>query len=127
MRGRLFAAAAIISLIVWVIAGYAALERMLPSPGIRVSLTDANYHQPAHPVLATVTRWSLAIVLLACVVAVVLTPILWLRQVRRKAVRDGRMAQGRCPSCGYSLTGNTSGVCPECGAAVPENVEDFGK
>lgn len=25
---------------------------------------------------------------------------------------------GRCRSCGYNLTGNTSGVCPECGAAV---------
>lgn len=24
-----------------------------------------------------------------------------------------------CPSCGYDLTGNTSGVCPECGVRVP--------
>ena len=24
---------------------------------------------------------------------------------------------GRCPTCSYNLTGNTSGVCPECGAA----------
>jgi hypothetical protein len=26
---------------------------------------------------------------------------------------------GRCPQCGYNLTGNTSGVCPECG--IPTN------
>jgi hypothetical protein len=26
-----------------------------------------------------------------------------------------RAARGLCPSCGYDLTGNTSGVCPECG------------
>jgi hypothetical protein len=24
-----------------------------------------------------------------------------------------------CLSCGYDLTGNTSGVCPECGTAIP--------
>jgi hypothetical protein len=24
---------------------------------------------------------------------------------------------GKCPTCGYFLTGNTSGVCPECGIA----------
>lgn len=23
-----------------------------------------------------------------------------------------------CPTCGYNLTGNTSGVCPECGKSV---------
>jgi hypothetical protein len=25
---------------------------------------------------------------------------------------------GHCQTCGYSLTGNTSGICPECGTAV---------
>jgi hypothetical protein len=25
---------------------------------------------------------------------------------------------GHCPECGYSLTGNTSGICPECGMAI---------
>ena len=25
----------------------------------------------------------------------------------------------RCPTCSYSLTGNTSGICPECGSPVP--------
>ena len=24
-----------------------------------------------------------------------------------------------CPTCGYNLTGNVSGVCPECGTEVP--------
>jgi len=32
--------------------------------------------------------------------------------------RDRRIPQGHCQECGYSLTGNTSGVCPECGTAV---------
>lgn len=26
---------------------------------------------------------------------------------------------GHCTTCGYNLTGNTSGVCPECGSGVP--------
>jgi hypothetical protein len=25
-----------------------------------------------------------------------------------------------CPSCGYNLTGNVSGVCPECGTPIPD-------
>ena len=34
----------------------------------------------------------------------------------RHALRSRRrLAAGRCPACGYDLTGNTSGVCPECG------------
>jgi hypothetical protein len=34
---------------------------------------------------------------------------------RRRARRDRRAAQGRCPSCGYDLRA-TPGRCPECGA-----------
>ena len=43
----------------------------------------------------------------------------WLRRYRR-----GK--RGRCLECGYSLTGNVSGICPECGSAVtlPANVQD---
>ncbi len=29
--------------------------------------------------------------------------------------------EGKCPECGYDLTGNISGVCPECGTDVPES------
>ena len=33
-----------------------------------------------------------------------------------RSVRDRRRRRlGRCPGCGYDLTGNVSGVCPECG------------
>jgi len=44
-----------------------------------------------------------------------LPPALWLRGfIRRRRLRSA----GRCQSCGYNLTGNTSGICPECGTAV---------
>ena len=33
--------------------------------------------------------------------------------------RASQSPQGLCHVCGYSLTGNISGVCPECGTAVP--------
>lgn len=35
------------------------------------------------------------------------------------AKRKGRTEDSTCLSCGYDLTGNTSGVCPECGTALP--------
>jgi len=31
-----------------------------------------------------------------------------------------RIRPGHCRNCGYSLTGNLSGVCPECGEKVAE-------
>ena len=36
------------------------------------------------------------------------------RAIRRRR----RRLHGRCESCNYDLTGNTSGVCPECGATI---------
>lgn len=29
-----------------------------------------------------------------------------------------------CRTCGYDLTGNTSGICPECGTSVPLHLRD---
>ena len=36
----------------------------------------------------------------------------------RRLRRRRRRKRGLCLSCGYNLTGNTSGVCPECAAKV---------
>jgi hypothetical protein len=44
------------------------------------------------------------------------TPIVWLILAARCRQR---VRSNRCVRCGYSLSGNTSGVCPECGAPVP--------
>jgi hypothetical protein len=41
---------------------------------------------------------------------------LWLRGPYR---RHYRRRHNLCLTCGYNLTGNTSGRCPECGTAVP--------
>jgi len=36
----------------------------------------------------------------------------------RLGKRSGRRSANCCATCGYNLTGNTSGVCPECGSPV---------
>jgi hypothetical protein len=43
-------------------------------------------------------------------------PAIWLSLfVRRLWVGRRRSPAGRCATCAYNLTANTSGVCPECG------------
>lgn len=32
-----------------------------------------------------------------------------------------RVKRGECRHCGYSLTGNVSGVCPECGTPTKQD------
>ena len=40
--------------------------------------------------------------------------------IRGPLRRWRRRRKGLCLKCGYSLTGNVSGVCPECGAEVKQ-------
>jgi hypothetical protein len=42
-------------------------------------------------------------------------PLLSLARTRSALRRRRRRRQNRCITCGYNLTGNTSGVCSECG------------
>ena len=46
-------------------------------------------------------------------------PLMILTRSIRNGMRRWRWRRrGRCPACGYDLTGNTSGVCPECAAEI---------
>ena len=38
--------------------------------------------------------------------------------IRGPLRRRRRRKRGLCPTCGYNLTGNVTGVCPECAAKV---------
>jgi len=49
-------------------------------------------------------------------IAVIPTVILWRR--------DRRIPPGHCQTCGYDLTGNTTGVCSECGALADSRAAD---
>ena len=53
--------------------------------------------------------WSVACAFAAAFIGLLGTPA-YRRWSRRRA--------GGCAECGYSLTGNVSGVCPECGTEV---------
>jgi predicted RNA-binding Zn-ribbon protein involved in translation (DUF1610 family) len=44
----------------------------------------------------------------------------------RAAVRRSRQRRSLCATCGYNLTGNTSGVCPECGTQMTARVKACG-
>ena len=48
-------------------------------------------------------------------------PVFYVLVDRRHHRRNWPLSCNRCPSCGYNLTGNTSGVCPECGTPVPRS------
>ena len=65
-----------------------------------------NAHSP--PQTLYVPHWVLVATTAALPVA---------RLARAWTARRRRRA-GRCPSCNYDLTANTSGVCPECGKAL---------
>jgi hypothetical protein len=54
-----------------------------------------------------------AVTLIGLLVAGLVARDKWLRHRARE-----RFRQGRCPRCGYDLTGNVTGVCPECGVRV---------
>jgi hypothetical protein len=47
--------------------------------------------------------------------------LLYIRSDRRRVMLDHLERCRReqlCVQCGYSLTGNTSGICPECGTSI---------
>jgi len=49
--------------------------------------------------------------------------LLYIRSDRERVARQHAercRREGVCISCGYSLTGNVSGVCPECGTKAGE-------
>ncbi|HEY8750376.1 MAG TPA: hypothetical protein VIM11_20495 [Tepidisphaeraceae bacterium] len=50
------------------------------------------------------------------VIVCAIVPLLQLRAIY--TLHQAKRLSEVCRSCGYNLTGNTSGVCPECGMAV---------
>jgi hypothetical protein len=69
------------------------------------------------------------IVWLAVVYVAVMLSVSGAIKLRQAARREEytRWRAGQCASCGYDLTGNTSGVCPECGKAMPSPPPEPGR
>ena len=74
------------------------------------SVSAAHTYQQLHFRLWMLTG-CLAILSLPCFFLTVRYVIRWRATFKNPAA---------CPTCGYDLTGNTSGACPECGAAIPQ-------
>jgi uncharacterized paraquat-inducible protein A len=73
---------------------------------------------PAYPYWAVNLTHTTAFTLFS------LLPLVWfVRHLMRRRERHARRTHNRCVFCGYSLTGNTSGICPECGSPVPQKAE----
>lgn len=77
--------------------------------GSQVVAVNVHASKPAHRVV-------IPYVMIAVIAAGL--PLGWLVYFSRRARRWRLRRAGKCPVCGYNLTGNTSGVCPECGSAV---------
>ena len=61
-------------------------------------------------------------VLFLAAFATLIAGLVWNLSLYAKGAPERRMrrreAQGRCPTCGYDLRDNQSGVCPECGTRI---------
>ncbi len=121
-----------ILLLLVVIAAVAMLRRRLQPyrPGVALSALGGLFAAAAcagtfiltlpHSGDEGVMLWlfivpSMAIALLALVIASLILLIYGIRQRRRLAISPRAI----CRSCGYDLRGNVSGRCPECGTDIP--------
>lgn len=84
----------------WVLVGTLFLPGLCISEGVRQWLGSL------WPVCVGVT----AILAIGCISRI--------RKLQRQSLCRRLVDLGLCSSCGYDLTGNTSGVCPECGTST---------
>jgi hypothetical protein len=87
-----------------------------PTVGFAASSGDALFDHfgldiRRHP-FRDLTGYSLVLPLWFVAISTAVAPALWWWKKPRQ------IRTGDCSTCGYDLTGNTSGVCPECGVPV---------
>jgi len=83
----------------------------------RASSVKVGWHVGNRPFIAIAApHWFVA-------AALALLTVPWIKSKLAHRQRMRRAGQRQCISCGYDLTGNTSGVCPECGTPLPDESE----
>ena len=91
------------------------LDDYVPESAPPVAAGSMKLVDREHPLVSGYVYNAISVVLLLG--AVLLCP--WTRALSRTERHRVALAAGRCPSCGYTLSGLTRGRCPECGASVP--------
>ena len=101
---------------------FGSARTLLGIPAVIVASISAGYFVMSHfhrywasllvPLVTGIVAWIVAVF--------VIVPRNKIRREFRVCLREQGVRI--CISCGYSLTGNTSGVCPECGRAAHRRV-----
>jgi hypothetical protein len=60
-------------------------------------------------------RYTRQLPLWPAILLLLIFPVRWLEHALRQR---RRRKQNACLTCGYNLTGNTTGICPECGTGI---------
>lgn len=113
-RNAFWSVAAVVAAINAILFGTGCLPalELVDLPGLIV--TAPLYISFASP------RWffSFAVALAILAVSALTWGYIGGRVVGALNARQASLMKGCCSACGYSLTGNISGVCPECGTRV---------
>jgi len=94
----------------WLIISIVTIAAALP---LVVALAGFTFSDAWHAVWGTPLMYGLFVIL--PLGGLILSVGVLLLQKRRFKDFEARRL---CPTCGYNLTGNTSGVCPECGTTA---------
>jgi hypothetical protein len=110
----------------WLLGGFVVVALISENRSGSVTVYDVEYYAPPRPLLLRVAGYVvgviLTIIVLAVVLAVMALPFVWVWNYLRERKRVLRIAEGKCPFCGYDLR-ESKERCPECGAVVPTNAE----
>ncbi len=100
-----------------------------PAPDRSFGWAGLTYERYTTPELdgtrSTVSVFKVSAILIALLSGGLVVPG-FVRIIRSQG-RKRRAAFVRCASCGYDLTGNTSGICPECGLNLAAGAREIGK
>jgi hypothetical protein len=110
----------------WLLAGFAVVASISEYRSGNVAVYDVEYDVPPRSLLFRVIGYVVGVILLiivlVVVVAVIALPFIWVWNYLRERKRDLRIAEGKCPSCGYDLRESRE-RCPECGAEIVRKIE----